>query len=145
MSLLNGRTYMAKCGHKTKKRDTISVFGNQEEIVMNVKKGGKIEFCHHCFEKMIIKCAWCGEPIFPDNPITLFTPNDKDFIVSEYAVIYNKDPLALVGCLRVNCADTGADKAGFWVSPGEVKRIPTAFERIINGEETVYIPDKRKT
>ncbi len=61
------------------------------------------------------------------------------FVVPDYAVVYRKNPLTLIGCLGWNCADTGADRAGFWL-PGEdgqgrVKRVQTAYEAILGAEE----------
>lgn len=94
---------------------------------------------------MAIRCAWCGNRIFIGDPITLYTPltqeltQNNDFQVPENAVVYSKDPLQLVGCLGWNCAESGADRAGFWV-PGEngkgrVQRVQTAYEAILCSKE----------
>ena len=87
---------------------------------------------------MAIQCAWCGEPIFIGDPITLYTPH-RDFQIPAHAVVHSENPLQLVGCLRWGCADTGADRAGFWL-PGEngkgcVRRVPTAYGAILGAEE----------
>lgn len=121
---------VADCGHETKKKDKVTAFGENTETHLSAQ-GGKIPYCHRCLEKMAIKCAWCGHVIFIGDPITLYTPSNKDFKVPGHAIIHNKDPLQLVGCLRWDCAETGADRAGFWVPPGNVQRVPTAFEIIM--------------
>jgi len=118
---------IADCGHETKEKDTVTAFG-ESTITQLPIEDGKTPYCHRCIEKMAIKCAWCGHVIFIGNPITLYTPRNKDFEVPEHAVVYNEDPLQLVGCLRWDCAQTGADRAGFWLPPGKVQRVPTAIE-----------------
>lgn len=108
----------AKCGHKTKKKDKIHAFG--ETVTMKLcKDNGKIPYCHRCLEKMTIRCVWCGKPIFIGDPITLCSPKPS-FKIPSWAVVYSKKPLRLVGCLRYQCADTGAARAGFWDTPGKV-------------------------
>ena len=110
-----------KCHHLTKRTGMITAFGETIES----KKEGEIEYCWDCLSKMSIQCAWCGKPIHIGNPITLYSPKDS-FVVPAYSVVYSKEPLQLVGCLRWKCARTGADLAGYWV-PGE------------NGKGMVYI------
>lgn len=93
------------------------------------------DYCLDCIEEMKIQCAWCNGPISIGEPITLYTPGTGDFQIPLHAVVFNKSPLQLVGCLRMDCAETGADRAGFWV-PGEagrgkVHRVPTAIEAIL--------------
>jgi hypothetical protein len=83
---------------------------------------------------MAIRCAWCGNVIFIGDPITLYTPAKKDFSIPEYAKIYTDKPLRIVGCLRWDCAETGADRAGFWMPPGKVHRMPTAFEKLMSND-----------
>lgn len=135
--------FSANCGHQTKIRDSVSVFG-EINIISMIPKSGKIEYCHKCLEKMIIKCAWCQRPIFPDHPITLYDFPSENFVAPEHSIIHSKDPVKLVGCLRPDCADTGMDRAGFWVSPGKVEQIMTAYERIESGEKVVIINDLTK-
>lgn len=140
LGILNSFCYTAtKCKHRTKRCGSISVLGHT--IIMKIPKNesGAVNYCLNCIGKMTIQCAWCGDPIFIGEPITLYTPCDDDFQIPECAVIYNKKPLQLVGCLGWNCAETGADRAGFWI-PGEngkgrVLRVPTACEVIMNAKE----------
>ncbi len=103
-------------------KDKISAFG--KEITTEVPvKDGKTLYCHKCLGKMVIKCAWCGGVIFIGDPITLYSPVKKDFEIPEHAVIYKEKPLQLIGCLRWDCAETGADRMGFWLPPGKVERV----------------------
>lgn len=126
-----GRSYVAKvCGHKTKLLTRVNVFGQTVFLSLNKKK--EIRYCASCHAKAVIKCAWCGEPILPDEPITLYTPK-KDFKVPEYAVVYNQEPLQLVGCLGWECC-SGIDRAGFWVMPGKVQRVLSPMEMILMGD-----------
>ena len=50
-------------------------------------------------------------------------------------MVYNENPLQLVGCLRWECASTGADRMGFWVPPGIVHRVPSAIEMCMQAVE----------
>lgn len=118
-----------KCGHRTKRAGWVEAFGEKYFVEMPVAKNGRPDYCHACIGSMAIRCAWCGEPIHIGNPVTLYTPSKRGFVIPTYAVRYSKDPLQLVGCLAWGCAETGADRAGFWMPPGEVFRVPTVFEQ----------------
>ena len=135
---LNPRRYKAvKCGHTTKLAGTIETFGEKVRFKLGQNKNGEVQYCLDCVGKMTIKCAWCGDIIPVGSPITLYTPKG-DFNVPEHAVVYNEDPLQLVGCLGWDCAETGADRAGFWTSgedgKGTVHRVPTVFEMMLAGD-----------
>ena len=118
---------VAGCGHETFKKDKVTAFGvgcvTEIPII-----DGKTDYCHRCLEKMAIRCAWCGKVIFVGDPVTLYSPRDKDRKMPEYAVLHNKEHNSYVGCLRWDCAETGADRAGFWYPPGKVYRVPTPIE-----------------
>jgi hypothetical protein len=43
--------------------------------------------------------------------------------------------------LRWNCAETGADRAGFWVIPGKVQRCLSPIEEAFATGKTVIISD----
>ncbi len=92
---------------------------------------------------MAIKCAWCGGVIFIGDPITLYSPRDKDRQMPDYAILHSKEHNSYVGCLRWECAETGADRAGFWYPPGKIMRVPSplemAFRQAQNGEDGVII------
>jgi hypothetical protein len=81
---------------------------------------------------MVIRCAWCGGYILPGEPITLYTPCSEDFKIPDYAVVYKEDPKQLVGCLRWNCAESGADRTGFWIIPGKVLRCLSPIEELMS-------------
>ena len=116
------------CGHQTKLKDRVSAFGESRGYRL-IPHQGKVEYCHQCLAKMTIRCAWCGKPIFIGSPITLYSPSKpKEFAVPEYAVVYDANRLVLVGCLRWECAETGADRMGFWVPPGVVERVLSPLE-----------------
>lgn len=147
LAQLNPRRYRAtKCGHRTKRTGGVSAFGHRIVTKMPINEDGSMDYCLDCIGKMAIQCAWCGNPIFIGRPITLYSPVG-DFKVPEHAVIYEKEPLQLVGCLGWNCADSGADRAGFWM-PGEdgkgrVERVPNVYEMILatKGSSVVLVND----
>ncbi|MCK4918671.1 MAG: hypothetical protein KAS02_02720 [Candidatus Pacebacteria bacterium] len=125
---------IAKCGHKTKIKGKITAFGQTTITKMPVNKDGSVDYCLDCIGKMAIRCAWCKEPIFIGDIITLYSPRDKDkFTLPENAVIYNEERMSVVGCGRTTCADTGADYAGSWIpdenGKGKVHRRPTMIEQ----------------
>jgi len=118
---------VAGCGHETLKKDKVTAFGISCETKIPIVDG-KTDYCHRCLEKMAIRCSWCGGVIFIGDPVTLYSPNDKNHKMPDYAVLHNKKDNSYVGCLRLNCAETGADRAGFWYPPGKVYRVPTPIE-----------------
>ncbi|NTW30199.1 MAG: hypothetical protein HGA33_02895 [Candidatus Moranbacteria bacterium] len=89
---------------------------------------------------MAIRCAWCGKPIFIGDPVTLYSPNEG-FEIPEYAVRYSEDPLRLVGCLRWDCADSGIDRSGFWMPPGEVMRVMSPIEQVLATGTAAIVSD----
>lgn len=137
-------TVLAGCGHTTHLCDKITVIskdGEKKETEITISTI-KPTHCHKCFEKMAIRCAWCGDYILPGDPITLYSPiKEGSFDIPKYAVVYKKDPLQLVGCLRMGCADTGGDRAGFWIIPGKVQRVLSPIEEVFMTGETVINSD----
>jgi len=117
-------TYVASCGHKCIISDELTAFGQTIIYTLPIK-GGKIEYCHKCLGKMTIRCAWCGNPIFIGDFITLYRPTrKKDFVIPSWAVIYdNKKEQQLVGCQRKGCVDSNTDYCGHWLPPGKVKAV----------------------
>ncbi len=88
---------------------------------------------------MTIQCAWCGEPIFIGDPVTLYLPRYEDMEVPGHAVPYGKG--AFVGCLRWECAESGTDRVGFWYPPGIVYRVLSPIEQCLQSDEMVIIGD----
>ena len=115
----------AKCGHAMTRVGVVDLHDETHQFEYSGDPN-ESPCCWDCFAKMSIQCAWCGEPILIDDPITLYTPRDTTDVAA-HAVVYQKDPLQLVGCMAWECASTGADRAGFWTTlengePG-VKRV----------------------
>lgn len=128
------------CGHETKQQGLITVFEKTSTIMsMPIDENGHTEYCLTCIGKMSIRCAWCGGSIIVSDPVTLYQPVET-FEVPEYAVRYHEDESRLVGCLRWDCADTGAHMCGHWMPPGKVERCPSPLELALAGN-MVVVPD----
>lgn len=102
----------SKCGHATNTKGEVKAFGDTTTTEMPVTDG-VVEYCLDCISAMACKCAWCGHAVFIGDAVTLYGSRGPDFVVPEHAVVYGQSPIQLVGCLRWDCADTGADRAGF--------------------------------
>ncbi len=119
----------AECGHETELSGTVKSFGAEKQYQLKVE-GGKVHICLRCLGDAAIRCAWCGKPIFPGDPVTLYGPVEKGIAVPgkeykppAYAVVHTSDPLHLIGCARTGCMQAPTDKKGFWVHPGRVALI----------------------
>lgn len=136
-----GRNIEADCGHQTKLRGTIGHEGDQRKITLKLGENGHPFSCLACIEKAIIPCAWCGKPIWPDEPITLYLSSNPEQEVSVGSVLYREvgGKKVYVGCLRWDCARTGADRAGFWVVPGEVERCLSPLEEALQSPSGMVI------
>lgn len=140
---LAGEDHECQCGHKAKWKTYIIAHKGNEGVYTIDKK--KPEYCPECFVRAQISCAWCEKPIMPGEPITLYTPKIGTEI-PKHAVIYKKNPEPqLVGCLRWDCAATGADRAGFWVMPGKVRRVLSPIELLIATNNVVITQDLSDT
>lgn len=129
------------CGHETKRAGEIVVFGESSIMEMPVNEEGHPDYCLDCIAKMSIRCAWCGGAIKIGALVTLYIPQES-FVVPEYAVCYQHgEHEALVGCLRWDCADTGADMCGRWMPPGNVERFPSPIELALQGNNMVIVPN----
>lgn len=140
---LIGKSYQCKCGHKAKRKTAVFFDGKFDGVFVLSPKEPK--YCPDCWTKAAIRCAWCGEIITPGSPITLYSPKEEDFKIGEGVVVYNKDPLVLVGCLGWNCADA-MDRSAFWVMPGRVERVMSPLEMIMSqmsqgNMEPVFVHD----
>lgn len=133
------------CGHQTAKVGWIRAFGEETITEMPEMEGGGLAYCLDCLGKMAIRCAWCGKAIFIGNPVTLYSAQDRT--IPEGATVYDAERGSVVGCLGWNCADTGADRAGFWLpdpnnpGTGYVHRIMTAYEQVMATGQIVIIED----
>lgn len=142
---LQNKEYVAlKCGHHTRRNGEIIAFGHTITTKMPLNKLNGVDWCLACIQTMAIRCAWCSEPIFIGDPVTLYTPR-KHVTIPEHAVIFNNDPVQLVGCLRWDCASTGADRAGFWLpgndGKGKVHRVPSPIEIAMGTGKGVVVGD----
>ncbi len=127
-------------GHETLEKDTVTAFGASCKTKIPIVDG-KTDYCHRCLEKMAIRCAWCGGVIFIGDPITLYSPRDRNRKMPDYAVLHNKEHNSYVGCLRWNCAESGADRAGFWYPPGQVMRVPSPLEMAMQNGGMICVSD----
>lgn len=143
-ALLNQqRTFTAKCGHPTGLNGSVTVCGETLPGKLCLNSQGQIPYCHKCLEAMAIPCAWCGKAILVGDPITLYSPRDKSYQPPPGAVVYQQKPLQLVGCIRWDCAETGADRSGFWHPPGQVYRVASALEMVLATNDVVMINNLR--
>ncbi len=133
------KTYTANiCGHHTKKTGCITPFSETLTMSMPLEENGNPDYCLECIAKMSIHCAWCEAPIDIGDPVTLYTPQEH-FLLPEHAVRYHDDPRHFVGCLRWDCADGGIDRAGFWMPPGKVHRVPSPLEMVLTSGNAVIV------
>lgn len=130
------RTYKANiCGHKTKLWGMTRTPDDYYLMRMLLAENGNPDYCHCCIGKMSILCAWCSNPINIGDPITLYGPNPmEEWIPPERAFRYKEDPAIYVGCLRWGCASCAADRAGFWMPPGQVKKVMSPIEMLANSD-----------
>lgn len=109
------------CGHRTRSKGVVQAYGEQTIMQMPRHHDGSIDWCLGCIEAMTIRCALCGKPIFIGDLIALPVWGSPSPLPS-FGVVYGGTPLRVVACLRVGCADSGADCAGSWMPEGETKR-----------------------
>jgi hypothetical protein len=122
------------CGHSTNTQGKFEAFGKTYAMIMPLAENGRPDYCIDCIGKMSIQCAWCGGSILIGEPITLYIPKDPSKMPA-YAVAYDADPTCFVGCLRWECGITGADRAGFWMPPGRVERVPSPIEMLMSSSK----------
>ncbi len=118
----------ARCGHRTRLFGWLNAYGDDGTDLMHL--GDKQpHWCIDCINQLAIPCAWCGGSIYPGDPITLYSPTDPAYQPKhDKAVRYRERPMTYVGCLRCACAESGADRTGFWHPPQGVYRHPTVIE-----------------
>lgn len=135
LSLLR-RSYRANlCGHKTKLKGVITIPGEKYVGEVDVSENGNPDYCLACIGKMNIQCAWCENRITIGDSVTLYLLREG-FEAPEHAVHYSENGHdALVGCLGLNCAHSGADVQGVWLPPGMVQRVPSPIELCLHGKD----------
>lgn len=137
------RTYTSNvCKHRTKRAGSIVSGGHRLLTSMPLAANGSPDYCLDCIAGMSIKCAWCDNPISIGDPVTLYVAGESCKI-PEHAVRLKEDPRRLVGCLGFDCAETGADRQGFWVPPGRVEQmdspIDVLFKMFESGDDSEHI------
>lgn len=136
----NVEKIIAQCGHETSTQCEVDICGHK--VLLGLHEGTKSPtHCLNCYAKMCIICGWCRLPILIDHPITLYTPRDPNWQLPEGARWYDESKRIVVGCLRWSCADTGADRSGFWVLPGKVQRVVSPFEECMMTHNMVITSD----
>ncbi|MFM2357945.1 MAG: hypothetical protein RJA61_682 [Candidatus Parcubacteria bacterium] len=117
-----------KCGHRSPRRVKMTVFGVRVESDLQKKND---EYCPTCLAKMAIQCAWCGRPIFPDQPVTGYVLTEEkkasDFKIPPHAFFYTDNQPLGGRC----CAEMFCDCIGTWKAPGYVdtKEVPYKIVR----------------
>lgn len=89
---------------------------------------------------MTIQCAWCGKPIYIDDPVTLYR-QPTSYSVPAHAVRYQDDLNHLVGCLRLECCISYAGRQGFWRVPGIVDRVPSPIKMCVSSGKMIIVQD----
>lgn len=106
------------CGHLT--REFSVAYKGDDWVVVQVPPDNDRAYCAKCVAKSAIICAWCGQIIWPGDPISLSAPlSAKFFKKLEGAVCFDRETMTMVGCLRPECGSR-FDMAGFWAVPGRV-------------------------
>jgi hypothetical protein len=123
-----------ECGHLAS--GVAIVWLGDDWAVTDMRGMSAPTYCGACLSAMAIRCGWCGQAIFIGDPVTLYSRRDGGLPeLPERAVIYDQARNTLVGCLGWNCAETGADRAGFWLpdsqNPGQgyVKLYESLYSR----------------
>lgn len=116
---------VAKCGHPTSlkgsvyKRDSL-------KCLYNIELAPSPDWCLDCIQKAIIICPICGGPIFPNEPVSFYSPPDEDHIILKGVVTVSNEPLILISC--AHCVISAVDYRGRWVMPGKVEFWKSALE-----------------
>ena len=139
------------CGHAVQGRKMrVEAFGEHVELESPVNDDGIVPFCASCLAGMTIRCAWCEQPIFISNMITLYSPRRGDRAIPMHATILSAQNRQLVGCERTSCAMTGADYCGFWIPSGRmrngrwiggVRPFKSALERALESGQPMIVND----
>ena len=143
------KTYVAGCGHETKCEGVVTVkdSGAEREISLVLDlHNGRPKRCFACLQKMIIPCAWCGNSIAPEDPVTICVPKNPDYTPPVGARVFTSElphndwhalknegrekDLPLIGCFRQTCMESSEyDRVGFWAPPGIVYCVQPVLSR----------------
>ncbi len=106
------------CGHTT--REVSVAIKNNDWVIVQVPPGNDRAYCAKCVVKSAIVCAWCGEIIWPGDPVSLMAPLETKFYKQlEGSFCFDRETMTMIGCLRPGCSSR-FDVAGFWAVPGRI-------------------------
>lgn len=131
--LLLQRFVIEQCGHKTPIYGYLKAYDTVRGVKLHDNEGAPL-LCFDCLNKATIPCAWCGQAIFPGDPVTLCSPRDAAYQPPAGAVTYSENPLRYVGCLHIGCSEGGMDRQGFWVPPKGVQRVLSPIEQLLQSD-----------
>lgn len=102
------------CGHRGPRKFTLLVYG----ISVDTIKSNTL--CPECLTKevksSVIRCGFCGLPIFPGDSVALYHPTTEGL---DLAVASFVDPSAVMCCLRWDCSPhSGLLFSGHWTRKG---------------------------
>jgi hypothetical protein len=110
-----GEKIRYRCGHSEPSKFKIFVYG----IVFSPPDGDK--YCPECWLKRIkwhvIRCASCGLPILPGEPVALYSWTSRGLRFRQAAARHKRQ---YIGCMRWDCCPSGAFFSGYWSEKGFV-------------------------
>ena len=138
------KSYLAtRCQHQTVLRaEVVQIDGSVMPMKLRLEDG-KVEYCLNCLAGMAIRCAWCRQPIFIGETLTLYSPG-ANFIARGDEVVFRTDPVLMVGCMRIGCGN-GGDRDGFWwpddTGHGRVVPVMSPLEQALGTGRMVIVPN----
>lgn len=123
LGLLGLKKYLFKCGHWGKLKTHMTIFGKTGCYEIPEGEVGE-HVCVDCFKKMVIRCPWCGGPIFPGDEVTS-GPLPSGINLHRSIVVINRQEMGrrAIGCNNWHCGKNGRVRAGKWVRPGMVEEV----------------------
>lgn len=98
------------CGHKGPYKFTLMILG--EDCTPKKKYFKDRPFCPDCIRSVIIRCALCGNPIFPGSPVARYG-DMKDF-KGEWKTYADEEETVVIGCMGWDCCPSGGFFSGHW-------------------------------
>lgn len=136
MLIETGNTYVSKSGQLTKRHGYLEMSDERRFITLPLNETANVDYSVAEITAITIQCAWCAKPIFVGDYVTLYGYRGNRDSLAPHIVIYDDSPLRVVGCLRMACAETGADYQGMWQpdpenpGKGHVLRIQSPIEML---------------
>jgi len=145
MLIETGNTYVSNSGQLTKRHGYLEMGGERRFMTLSLNAAANVDYSLAEITAMTIQCAWCKKPIFIGEPVTLYGHKQSSKALAAHVVVYSDIPLQVVGCLRMACAETGADYQGVWQpdpqhpGKGHVVRIQSPIEMLMANPEVECI------